>query len=390
MRIGLVHEEGFQNKKSWSGIPWFLGKALSNSDLEIEAFGPFPERQPFGYNWLRRYYHWAHSRWPLVHYEAKILRNYARRLETELQKRPVDVLVSIQERTIAYCHKDNLPPTIMIHDTTFDSIHGYYNSFSNIAERSVKLGNLAHQKAIDHSHHLIYASEWAATSAIQRYGKDSEQVSVIEFGANLDNPPSALEIDKAINKRNSGRQFHFLFLGVDWRRKGGDVAVNFISDLRKMGIEAILHVVGCELPPKHNYSEFIFGYGFLSKSSTKEHNQLVNLFKSAHFLLVPSTAECYGCVFCEANAFGIPVIANDTGGISQIVKKGINGFLFSENHKNYFGVLDDVISLTRDSHAYSTIAKSSRMEFEQRLNWKQFVKRLIPVIEKTVSCKSPL
>src|SRR5436190_335365 len=58
-----------------------------------------------------------------------------------------------------------------------------------------------------------------------------------------------------------------------------------------------------------------------------QRRQLEKLFETSDFLLLPTRSECYGMVFCEASAYGLPSITTDTGGISGAVKDGENGFM---------------------------------------------------------------
>ncbi|TSA49979.1 MAG: glycosyltransferase [Sphingobacteriales bacterium] len=44
--------------------------------------------------------------------------------------------------------------------------------------------------------------------------------------------------------------------------------------------------------------------------------------------MVPSRAECYGIVFAEASSYGLPSVSTDTGGVSAVVKEGVNVFYF--------------------------------------------------------------
>ena len=92
------------------------------------------------------------------------------------------------------------------------------------------------------------------------------------------------------------------------------------------------------------------------------------LLSNAHFLLLPSMAECFGIVLCEANAFGVPSLAHDVGGIPEIVKNGVNGQLFSVDSP----VEEWAATVSRwfgDRAAYERLALSSRAEYDKRLNW---------------------
>lgn len=61
--------------------------------------------------------------------------------------------------------------------------------------------------------------------------------------------------------------------------------------------------------------------GFLDKSA------LYDLYSKADIFVLPSLYEAYGMVLHEAMAFGLPIIASDVGGVSELISDGKEGFL---------------------------------------------------------------
>ena len=57
------------------------------------------------------------------------------------------------------------------------------------------------------------------------------------------------------------------------------------------------------------------------------HDQLVDYYRAADVVLVPSRSESFGLVALEAAACGTPVVAADVGGLTAIVEDGVTGFL---------------------------------------------------------------
>ena len=85
-------------------------------------------------------------------------------------------------------------------------------------------------------------------------------------------------------------------------------------------------------------------------------------------LLLPTRTECYGIVFCEANAYGLPVFATRVGGIPTIVEDGQNGYLLSTeaSGKDFADTIAKTISAP---DRYSELNYGARERYEKVLNW---------------------
>ena len=88
----------------------------------------------------------------------------------------------------------------------------------------------------------------------------------------------------------------------------------------------------------------------------KTHDELRTIYASADLFAAPSVTaadgdqEGLGLVMLEAMASGLPVVAYDSGGISQVIKNGVNGLLCQE--KNVEQLADVIASVLRDEELY--------------------------------------
>ncbi len=107
---------------------------------------------------------------------------------------------------------------------------------------------------------------------------------------------------------------------------------------------------------------------FLDKSDAQQRQRLETLYMRSDFLLAPTRNECYGITACEANAFGLPVVTTDTGGVAEVVRDGENGFTLPLNARGdaYAEVIADVY---QNPAIYNGLVRTSRLAFEERLNW---------------------
>jgi glycosyltransferase involved in cell wall biosynthesis len=127
---------------------------------------------------------------------------------------------------------------------------------------------------------------------------------------------------------------------------------------------------------------------FLDKNDDQQRKRLEELYLTADFFLLPSRQECYGIVFCEASAFGIPIITTDTGGISEIVRDGENGFLLqpTDEAASYAQL---IASIYRDDERYYSLVEGARAAFDSRLNWDTWGLSVKKMLAQVVGPASP-
>jgi glycosyltransferase involved in cell wall biosynthesis len=253
---------------------------------------------------------------------------------------------------------------------------------SRLSQETLEQIELFDAIALTKAQHVIYPSQWAADSAIGDYGVAPSKVSVIPFGANLEQPPTAVQV-WASRQVNPMEPCRLLFIGIDWRRKGGEIAFQTLLDLLQQGIDAELVVVGT-VPPPHIRHEKLTIIPQLDKNCPQQRQRLDQLLQQSHFLLLPSRAECYGISLCEASAFGLPVLTTAVGGISTVVRNGRNGYKLplSAPSSDYADILMRILA---DPDHYQRLSRSARAEYDQRLNWSTWSQELYALLSSLES-----
>jgi glycosyltransferase involved in cell wall biosynthesis len=305
---------------------------------------------------------------------------FSRQLQKELKKKPVDILfVSASSQLIAYLETDI--PIIYMTDATFQQLQGYYPYFSNLANYNVRQGIELDKKAFQKSAHCMLASDWNKNSAINDYGIDAGKISVIPCGANLDKIPALTDL-------NIGTpvQCRLLFLGVEWDRKGGDIALETFRILKQKGVNPHLHIIGCVPPVDISEEKNITAIPFLDKNKLEDFKQLHQIFLLTDFLLLPTRAECAGVVYSEASAYGIPSITTDTGGVSTYIKNGINGFTLPLQAAAD-AYAKKISQLLADKQAMQNLKHTSRKYYEDKLNWDLWGYQFQQIAERLVKEK---
>lgn len=361
LKIGFAARWNPLDKKSWSGTYYYMHQQLQQKgNVEIFHFD-YPR-------WLKNYLiqfyknpqQWLFNKKVAVEFLKPYASYYSKQLEKELVKKKVDVIFApASPQLIAYLPTDL--PIVFSTDATFAQLQGYYDSWQNIAKGNIKQGITIDKLAFQKSAQCILASDWCKQSALTDYGVKDEKISVVPFGANLDRIPSVTELDYERSTCN------LLFLGVEWNRKGGDIALQAFRLLKKKRLEVTLHIIGC-VPPVDVNEKGITVIPYLDKNKPADAAKLHNILLNSDFLILPTRSEAAGIVFCEAAAYGIPSIATNTGGVSTYVKEGINGMLLPPSTDGY-AYADAILSIFANKTKMETIKQTSRKRFDEELNW---------------------
>ncbi|XHX79225.1 MAG: glycosyltransferase family 4 protein [Stenomitos frigidus ULC029] len=366
MKLAYVTPYDPHDINMWSGLSYYIAQSLQNDSISLDYVGPLRDRLSSKIvRKCKRHYHALSNKTYLRDPEPFILKDYASQITKKVSRLSSDVIFSPTSSPIAYLESDR--PIAFWADATFAGVLDFYPHYTNLCEETIKHGHRMETLALERCQLAIYASDWAAETAINYYGADPAKVKVVPMGANLESHKTLEEIKASIQARSS-TVCKLLLLGVDWYRKGGDVAFKVAKALNELGLQTELTVVGCQPILDEPLPTFVKPLGFISKATLAGKEQISQLIAESHFLIVPSQAECYGLVFCEANALGVPCLATNVGGIPTIVKDDINGKLFSLT-ADISEYCDYITNLFADYAAYQQLALSAFHEYQSRLNW---------------------
>ena len=263
---------------------------------------------------------------------------------------------------------DNLPPAIYLSDACFPQMIDYY--WFGVPKWIVREGDELERIATDLSTFVIKTSNWAADYAINNYGCPKEKIAVMEFGANID------EKDIVTTEPYKGGELRVLFSGVDWKRKGCDIAIDCVRKLNDDGFNAKLYLVGLneeQIPSTYRNLDFVEYVGFLNKNNSTQYHKYIEVISNCHCLLLPTHAECAGIVFSEASAFGLPSFAYDTGGISNYVINGKNGYRLSPDSTavDFAHAIESAIN----TNEFKQLHDGALSHYKEKVSWKAWSKR---------------
>lgn len=289
---------------------------------------------------------------------------------------PYDVIFVPTNISIVYAlPRQTRAKVVHLVDATIDSLFGYYTEFSGLIWQNRLEGHLIGKAAFQRSDLIIASSDWCKLNAMQDYSIPEERIAVIEFGANIE----AKDVP-AVAKRLDGKKHLNIYLsGVNWERKGGDVAVECCEELLKQGISCTLHITGMIPPEKHRNKSFIHTYGFLNKNIQDQYQRIISIMGEMDIFVFPSRAECSSIALCEACGFGLPIFCYDTGGTGNYVINGKNGYMLPLNSTGKDFASYIIKGIQRNE--LCSLSQGAVSLYQERLNWGVWGKRVKEVIE---------
>ncbi|GET43209.1 glycosyltransferase family 4 protein [Microseira wollei] len=373
MNIAYITEFDINsNQNNWQrhqighwGRCYYMAKSLEDELTTLHYLGPLtkkdallPKIKSRLYNKvLKQNYHaWA---------EPIFNKDYARQIETKLSNINADVVVSPDLNFLAYLEWES--SLILWVDTLYTGLINYYVDYMNLCQETIQHLREMDRLTLNKCTKVIFSSDWMAKKAIETYQVEPGKINIVPFGANIECNRTIEDINNIVKTRPKTR-CKLLFIGVDWVRKGGKIALEVAKELNKAGLNAELTIVGCQPIANEPIPKFVKYLGFIDKSKKEGIEKLNYLLAESHFLILPSQAECYGHVFCEANSFGLPCLATDVGGIPSIIKDNLNGktFPLTASIADYCTYIFNLMNNYRD---YEKLAISSFNEYQTRLNW---------------------
>lgn len=384
LRVAFVTLYDAQDVTKMSGTGYNISQSFLRQGAHLEFIGPL-HRQIRPMNALRH----GFNRFLLrkndhPQRDPAFLKHFSRQVEASLRGLDVDVVFGSGGLPVSYIQTDL--PLVIWTDCTFANLLDYYGKYSNLSRRTIRDGHDADRNLYQRVERAIFASTWAADSAINDYGLAPEKATIVSRGANVPPGRSERDIEALIDARPTDRCILHL-VGVDWQRKGGRIAAEAARLLNERGIPTELRVVGVEPEFDGPVPDYVKPYGRISKASPEGMARFTKLLGEAHFLIVPTRAEAYGIVYLEASAFGVPSLAARTGGVASALHEGVNGCLFDFDDQGA-GYANKIEQFFRDPAAYRELALRGFRDHMARSNWDVVSKQALDVLAMAAGAKA--
>lgn len=347
MRIGFLCKHNAYDRNAFSGTPFYMRQALEAlPDLSVTVLGG--------------------------HRPPSAFRKALARVRAPAPLRPADIRTEGLDWVLSIVSSELVAPVaaasraglVHVTDATPDFLREFYGWDVDPAR------DVTEREALEAARLAIYSSRFMAERAEADFGDLGGKALSVPFGVNFDGLPDTPAAKPPMAPLN------LLFVGKNWDRKGGAVALEALRALRADGIEARLSIVGCD-PAAAKGVDGAEVHPFLDKNDPADYARLTGLFHDAHFFLLPTRADCTPMVVAEANAYGAPVLITDTGGIGSLMAPGANGEMLPPGAD---GAAYAARIRALSGAGYAALSASSFAHYRTRLNWSAWARDVVAAL----------
>jgi glycosyltransferase involved in cell wall biosynthesis len=207
--------------------------------------------------------------------------------------------------------------------------------------------------------HIFIGSQWAWNEMLKHYDLDEKKKIVVHTGGNIEMPSQDCF---------DGQSLNFIFISLDFEKKGGFVCVEAFKVIKSKYPQASLTIIG-QKPPEYVLNIDNVSYaGFLRKNVPEELNKFTKILSNAFMLIHPTTMDTMGAVLIEAGYFGCPSIAPKSFGIPELVLNNETGIIVNTlSDRDYFS--RRILEIIENKEKYLSMRKNSWNYTRNNLAW---------------------
>lgn len=229
---------------------------------------------------------------------------------------------------------------------------------------------------------IVLSNEWHQLEEIVPGSK-------VHFLPNAIDPSEFLNAyNRRVSTTSSNKRVTVLYLGYLGKAKGTFDLIDAIRTVVDEGLLIRFKLVGSELSPGEMYqikekisAMNLQGSVDLIKPVLGE--EKLELLENSDIFIYPSYHEGIPMAVLEAMASGLPIIATKVGGLPDLVKNGVNGFLVKAAYPN--GLAKAISTLAQNPGVRIAMGKNSQKMVLENYDIEQHVKNLVKIYSKTYS-----
>lgn len=247
-----------------------------------------------------------------------------------------------------------------------DPVAYQYCGFTNFTDKELEKRTESQRQFYDKCKGVFTMGQWLADFMVETGVLPVEKVHAVGAGINVD----VASIDNTAKTGNK-----LLFVGKDFKRKGGELVIEAFQLLREKYIsDAELYIIGPEQKPYEGDIPGITFVGNTDKAGVTRHLNMCDVF------CMPSYFEAFGIAFCEALVYGLPCIARNKYAMKEIVRNGEDGYLLEGNSPQE---LAELMHKALPDEVMKEKVRNNRAYYIEKYAWKTVADRMVEVLEES-------
>jgi glycosyltransferase involved in cell wall biosynthesis len=228
-----------------------------------------------------------------------------------------------------------------------------------LSPQSVHIRMTYEARIFRHAPAIFTTSEHARASIVDDYGCSPDRVVAVGEGANQKVSELGLK-DYSVPK--------VIFVGMNFRRKGGDVLFQAWPGIREQVPAAELIIVG---PSRRRWRRLPPGVHWAGRV---DRSRLSALYQSASIFVLPSLFDPSPLVLLEAMGHGLPCVSTTTCAIPELVQDGVTGVLVPPG--DAAALTSALVALLTESDRTAAMGRAAHMHVVQGMSWSDVATRI--------------
>ena len=321
---------------------------------------------------------------PKIHYAIPNLRKEYQIISKLVKAEKCEVIQACD-----YDYLTALPPIFVKRGTNIpivlstDAFPGVSWFFGNsFVDTTAKIYTRTLGKFIIDSYDVLVLLSNKITEDAMSLGVTKEKIRVIPIGVDFEHfNPRVDESDLKTKLHMKDNEKVLLFVGRLSLVKRIDILIDLTKKLLKEGFEIKTLIVG-DGEYKNYYETLAKPIKNIIFVGSVPHTEIHKYFAVADVFILTSMSEGLPNVLLEVSACGKPIVATNTGGISDIIIHGKTGFLVKPNNVDSFVYY--VKLLLKDETLSRKLGENGYEHVRKQFNWNVITKKYESIYEEVV------
>ena len=193
-----------------------------------------------------------------------------------------------------------------------------------------------------------------------------------------------------IRERANSSELRILFLGNVIYRKGLHTLLEAVQGLATKVRLDIVGGLSSEPRYAHKMEKYVFKHGLsaiVKFHGALDNEPLIERYRQAHVMVVPSSYEGFGIVFLEGMCFGLPAIGTTAGGASEIITHGQDGYLIQPDDTT--ALVKHLQELANDRKLLVRLSLNAVKRYQSQPKWDETAKSISEFLHVIVKGERP-